>query len=72
MADKVGAKNGRTLVSMALTCRALFDPAMDTLWRDLGDPMRLVRVLPEHTFTLERDSSTALTIVVRLSIAADI
>ncbi|GJE95675.1 hypothetical protein PsYK624_118610 [Phanerochaete sordida] len=63
VADEVGAKNGRTLVSMALACRALFDPAMDTLWCDLGDPMRLIHILPGHRFDLKRDDLTGYTIV---------
>ncbi|GJE97475.1 hypothetical protein PsYK624_136960 [Phanerochaete sordida] len=36
------------LVSMGLTCRAFFDPAMDRLWRYLPAPEPLIRLLPEH------------------------
>lgn len=47
IADDIDSKS--TLLSMGLTCRTLFDPAMNTLWRTLRRPRDIVRVLPAHT-----------------------
>lgn len=38
---------GRDLVSMALACRAFYEPAMDNMWRDLPGMGPLIGCLPE-------------------------
>ncbi|GJE95630.1 hypothetical protein PsYK624_118160 [Phanerochaete sordida] len=40
--------NRSTLLAMSTTCRAFFDPAMNSLWRSLSSPTLLITVLPEH------------------------
>ncbi|EIW54008.1 uncharacterized protein TRAVEDRAFT_39705 [Trametes versicolor FP-101664 SS1] len=41
------ARDGRfTLACSARVCRAFLEPALDALWRDLGDLLVLLRVLP--------------------------
>ena len=38
-----------TLRSLALSCRAFYEPAMDVLWSDLEGLQPLVKCLPSHT-----------------------
>ncbi|GJE85098.1 hypothetical protein PsYK624_011750 [Phanerochaete sordida] len=38
-----------TVLAMGLACKAFYKPAMKALWRELGSPEPLIRVLPEHT-----------------------
>lgn len=44
VADNVDHRG--SLLYMSLTCRALHDPAMNALWRELDDPQPLILVLP--------------------------
>ena len=44
--DRGGVRNA---ASLALTCRTIFEPAMDVLWREEVSLLDLVCVLPGHT-----------------------
>ena len=49
------------LVCMALTCRTFYEPAMDILWRELGDFSPLLRCFPDDVmkeYYYEPDSSS--------------
>ena len=54
IADSIDPYETSTLLHMALSCKAFFDPVMDALWRTLQTPGHIIRTLPEHTRGKER------------------
>lgn len=44
---------GRDLVSVALACRAFYEPAMDVVWRDLPGMGPLIKCLPAKFWQLK-------------------
>lgn len=52
IADSLDNGHGGTLLTMALTCRTFFDPAMNALWRTLTDRAYVYLILPERIRTV--------------------
>jgi len=44
----------RKAVSFALTCRSLEEPTLSSLWKRQRSLFKLVKVLPQHTWTEEK------------------
>ncbi|EKM53762.1 uncharacterized protein PHACADRAFT_260255, partial [Phanerochaete carnosa HHB-10118-sp] len=53
------------LRSLALSCRAFYDPAMDVLWCDLEGLQPLVRCLPSHMVRKVKGTTAAVKITRR-------
>ena len=45
-----------TLATLARTCKAFKDPALQELWRVLPNPIPLVQCFPPHVWTVEGDT----------------
>ena len=54
-----------SLVKMALTCRMLYEPAMDALWKEAGSLHYLVRCFPEDVLDYYVDTKWECKRVVR-------
>lgn len=62
--DELVEISPRTVVSFALTCRSLEEPALSSLWREQWTLIELAKVLPQHTWIKNEGDSFRRIIVI--------
>ena len=69
--DELMETSQRTVLSLALTCRSLEEPALSSLWKEQPSLNALVKVLPSHNLAQFEDDRGFVMVVSGCNLLVD-